>query len=50
MPSKSAKQHRFMAMCSTTKGRNKAKGKCPPKKVAMEYRHADKGKKFSKKK
>lgn len=43
MPSKTEKQRRFMAMCSTPKGRAKAKSKCPPQKVAMEFRHADKG-------
>jgi len=43
MPSKTEKQRRFMAMCSTPKGRTKAKGKCPPQKVAMEFRHADRG-------
>ena len=37
MPAKSAKQQRFMGMCSTDKGRAKAKGKCPPKKVAKEF-------------
>lgn len=41
MPSKSAKQHRFMAMCSTGKGRAKAKGRCPPKRVAREFVKAD---------
>lgn len=30
-----------MAMCASSKGREKAKGKCPPKKVAKEYRDAD---------
>jgi hypothetical protein len=47
MPSKSSKQHRFMAMCSTSQGRKKAQGKCPPMKVAKEFRHADKGKHFA---
>jgi len=37
MPAKTKKQQRFMGMCSTTKGRKKAKGKCPPKKVAKEF-------------
>lgn len=46
MPSKTAKQHRFMAMCSTPKGRKKARGKCPPLKVAREFRHADRGVRF----
>lgn len=44
MPSQTLKQHAFMAMCSTPKGRAKAQGKCPPMKVALEFRHADKGK------
>ncbi len=38
MPSKTPKQQRFMAMCSTKKGRKKANKKCPPVKVAREYR------------
>lgn len=38
MPAKTKKQQRFMAMCSTDKGRKKAKGKCPSKKVAKKYR------------
>jgi len=37
MPAKSAKQQRFMGMCTTTAGRKKAQGKCPPKKVAREF-------------
>lgn len=39
MPAKTEKQRRFMAMCSTKKGRGKAKGKCPPVKVAKKFRH-----------
>lgn len=49
MPSSSAAQHRFMAMASTASGRAKLKAeghKMPPKDVATEFRHADKGKKF----
>lgn len=46
MPSKSGAQHRFMGLCSTEKGRAKAKGKCPPVEVAKEYVHADKGAAF----
>lgn len=38
MPAKTARQQRFMGMCSTTKGRKKAKGKCPPVKVAKKFR------------
>jgi hypothetical protein len=37
MPAKTAKQQRFMGMCSTAKGRGKAQGKCPPKTVAKEF-------------
>lgn len=37
MPAKSAKQQRFMGMCSTMEGRKKAKGDCPPMKVAKEF-------------
>lgn len=44
MPSTSEKQRRFMAMCSSPKGRRKARGKCPPLKIAEEFREADKGK------
>ena len=49
MPSSSAKQHRLMAMASTPKGRAKLKAEghdMPPMSVAMEFRHADKGRKF----
>lgn len=52
MPSSSAKQHRFMAMASTASGRVKLRAegvKVPPKSVALEFRHADKGKKFNSK-
>lgn len=38
MPAKSARQQRFMAMCSHSP--SKAKGKCPPKKVAQEFSHS----------
>jgi hypothetical protein len=31
-----------MAMCATKKGRKKAKGKCPPIKVAKKYRRMKK--------
>jgi hypothetical protein len=48
MPSKSAKQHRFMAMCA--KNPDKARAKCPPKHVAEEFVHADKGRKVARKK
>ncbi len=53
MPAKTLKQHRFMAMASTTAGRAKLKAegvKVPPKKVATEFRHADKGWHFKAKK
>ena len=48
MPSKTKKQARFMAMCATPKGRKKAKGKCPPKKVAKEYARHDRRKRSGK--
>ena len=38
MPAKTEKQRKFMGMCSTTKGRKKAKGRCPSRKVAKEFR------------
>lgn len=50
MPSSTARQHRFMAMASTAAGRAKLKRegvKMPPQDVAKEFRHADKGKRFS---
>lgn len=47
VPSKTAKQHRFMAMCSSAKGRAKARGKCPSRKVAHEFMEADKRKRRS---
>jgi len=37
MPAKTEKQRRFMGMCTTPKGRKKAKGKCPPVKIAREF-------------
>lgn len=43
MPAVSEKQRKFMAMCSTSEGRRKAKGKCPPMEVAREFMHAPKG-------
>jgi hypothetical protein len=45
MPSKTAKQARFMRMCASTRGRKKAKGKCPPQSVAREFTRADSRKK-----
>ena len=44
MPSKTRKQYNFMAMCASSKGRAKAKGRCPPKKVAKEFLKAGKRK------
>ena len=41
MPAKSAKQQKFMAMCSHTPG--KSRGKCPPKKVSDEFSHKPEG-------
>lgn len=51
MPSKSLSQHRFMAMESTPAGNAKlrAEGHNVPQKVALEFRHADKGRKFKSK-
>lgn len=40
MPSKTAKQARFMAACAHGAGYKK----CPPKKVAKEFNQADKAK------
>lgn len=40
MPAKSPKQQKFMAMCAHG---GKAKGKCPPKKVAEEFSHKPSG-------
>lgn len=48
MPSKTAKQHKCMAMCAHSP--EKARAKCPPNCVAKEFVHADKGKKVAKKK
>ena len=42
MPGKTKKQRAYMGMCSTTKGRKKAKGKCPSVKVAKEFRRKKK--------
>ena len=38
MPAKTEKQRKFMAACSTKKGRKKMKKKCPSVKVAKEFR------------
>ncbi len=40
MPAVSKKQQRFMQMCLHNPG--KARGQCPPKKVAKEFAAADK--------
>lgn len=48
MPSKTAKQARFMAACAHNP--EKMKGKCPPMKVAKEFNKADKGTGILKKK
>jgi len=37
-PAKSKAQQKFMGMCSTKKGRKKAKGKCPSVKIAKKFR------------
>jgi hypothetical protein len=47
MPAVSKKQQRFMALCSHHP--EKAKGKCPPKKVAKEFPRAPKNWKEKKK-
>lgn len=47
MPGKTAKQRRFMGMCSSPEGRAKAKGKCPPVDVAREFAKKPKPKKRS---
>ena len=44
MPAQSKAQQRFMAMCRTTAGRKKARGKCPSKAVAEKYSRAPAGK------
>lgn len=41
MPSVSKKQAGLMRLCSSTAGRKNAKGKCPSKKVARDFRAAD---------
>jgi len=41
MPATSARQQRYMAMCSHNPG--KARGKCPPHSVAEEFSHKPKG-------
>ena len=41
-PARTPKQQRFMGMCNTTKGRKKAKGKCPPKAVTKEFARRNK--------
>lgn len=46
MPAKSKAQQKFMGMCTTKKGRAKAKGECPPVKVAKEFAKKPKGKKL----
>ena len=50
MPSTSGAQHRFMEMAASAAGRAKLKKeghKVPPQSVALEFRHADKGKHFT---
>ena len=41
MPAYTKKQQKFMAICSHSPG--KARGKCPPKKVAEEFSHKPAG-------
>lgn len=45
MPAKTEKQRKFMGMCSTPEGRKKAKGECPPTKVAKEFAKKKRAKK-----
>ena len=42
MPSPTNRSARFMALCSSLKGRKKAREKCPPMDVAREFHAADK--------
>lgn len=42
MPAKTERQRRFMALCSTRKGRKKARGKCPSIRVAKKFRRMKK--------
>jgi hypothetical protein len=41
MPAKTKRMQRFMGMCAHSPG--KAKGKCPPMKVAREFSHKPTG-------
>lgn len=41
MPAKTQKMQSFMALCSHSP--SKARGKCPPKKVAEEFSHKPAG-------
>lgn len=43
MPSKTVKQQRLMAACSTTAGRKAIGKRCPPVKVAKEFRKLGRG-------
>lgn len=47
MPAKTRKQQRFMAACSTKAGRKRIGKRCPPQKVAKEFRRMAKGRKRS---
>jgi len=44
MPAKSKAQQRFMGLCSSSEGRKKAYGKCPPVSVAKEFARTPRGK------
>lgn len=48
MPAVTKKQQKFMGICAHNPG--KARGKCPPQKVAEEFSHKPKGGYKSKKK
>ena len=43
MPAKTKRQQRFMAMCDTKEGRKKAGKRCPPRKVAKEFKRMKRG-------
>jgi len=45
MPGKTAKQRRYMGMCTTRKGRKAARRKCPPIAVARKFARTPRGRK-----
>lgn len=44
MPATTLAQQKFMGMCTTSEGRAKARGKCPPLSVAREFARKPTGK------